>query len=219
MQIIEYKKSETILDLIALMKNRTGMYIGEYKISAMRSFIDGYHFFASTHDIAIKEVFPQFWYFHEWAMHKYDWGESTAGWKNIILSENGNDEAKALDVFFEMIDEFKTLKPIKLQKMRIGAENLAYHLSSDYVARDGEGNPIYDDLDEVLLVEFSHDFGHSYFMLKDNKIMGSSWTTRYKKDASAKKSLAAYFGESSKWETLSGDLLDILNKLVVNSTF
>lgn len=88
-----------IYDLIDLMKERSGMFIGENKISAMSSFLDGYQFCARTHNIKQEKVFPPFWYFHEWAIETYKWYESTAGWKTIILQENDNDEAKALTVF------------------------------------------------------------------------------------------------------------------------
>ena len=163
--MITETKINNIYDLITLTKRRPGMYIGEAKISTMHSFLDGYTFCSFIHNIRQEDVFPQFWYFHEWAMHKYGWGESTAGWKRVILTENNYDEEKALEVFFEMMDEFKTLHPISIKKLKLTQENLDYHKSEKCIHKNHEGSPVYEHIDEILLVNYSHTVGFSYFLM------------------------------------------------------
>jgi len=58
-------------------------------------------------DIDIEETEPKFEKFNDWVASYYGWNESTAGWKNIILSESNNDEEKALKEFFNIFDKFK----------------------------------------------------------------------------------------------------------------
>ena len=38
---------------------------------------------------------------------RFGWYESTAGWCHIIVQECGGDECKALDRFFELVEEYR----------------------------------------------------------------------------------------------------------------
>jgi hypothetical protein len=49
---------------------------------------------------------PDFHGLHDWVAKRFGWDESTTGWCNIILKESGADDAKALDMFFERVDEY-----------------------------------------------------------------------------------------------------------------
>lgn len=55
--MVEEVPLRNVYDLIDLMKRRPAMYIGENKISAMNSFLDGYYFCAATHNIQEEKVF------------------------------------------------------------------------------------------------------------------------------------------------------------------
>jgi hypothetical protein len=202
-------------DLIDLMKVRTGMYLGESKISNMSSFLDGYLFCSQIHNIKQEKVFPPFWYFHEWAKEKYNWYESTAGWKNIILQENNNDEEAVLNVFFDLMDDFKTLHPIKIEQLKLEKENLDFHHSEECKTKYMDGRPIYDTASAVLLVTYSHNFGSSYFVLNTDCDADFSWRDRFKNVKAAKESIKGLFGEPcSAWQTLSGDLGAILKEAI-----
>lgn len=78
---------------------------------------------------AVDIGLPRFYEFHEWIRHKYGYGESTAGWSNMILAQalnlppiissstlswegfNANvtpeQHERALKMFFELLDEYR----------------------------------------------------------------------------------------------------------------
>ncbi|TAE75357.1 MAG: hypothetical protein EAZ85_02655 [Bacteroidetes bacterium] len=87
-------------------RKRIPMYIGETKISNLESFIGGYYFAESVHKFELTALDLYFENFNDWIMKYYRWKESTAGWKNIILTEMENDETKALQTFLILYDEF-----------------------------------------------------------------------------------------------------------------
>jgi hypothetical protein len=100
---------KSIFDLIDLedFRTRTAMYIGDRKITALRSFFYGYFYAMSTNGIVVDDQLS-FDDFHDWVAAQFKWKESTAGWSNIILHECNGDEKLALDKFFELYDQFKT---------------------------------------------------------------------------------------------------------------
>lgn len=185
------------------------MYLGDKKISTLRTFLDGYNFATQIHHVDCSNEYPPFWYFHEWAMDQYGWYESTAGWKNIILKENDNDEEKSLQVFFQLIDEFKKLHPISIESAYINDENLAFHHSDNCIIKYGNGKPIYENASEVMMVRFSHDFGLSLFVVQNGKSVGTEWTTRYDTSSEAKHQVERLFG-NVEWREQKGDLTEIL---------
>ncbi|WP_196887291.1 hypothetical protein [Aureivirga sp. CE67] len=214
------KEIENIYDLINLVERRPELYIGDARISSLRIFLDGYQFSATVHNIEKEQVFPPFWYFHEWAMHKYGWGESTAGWKNIILEENQNDEELALKKCFELLKEFRTLKPISIKRSKLNQTNIKFHHSEnckikrciDPVRQLTE--PLYENADEIFIVQFSHDFGFSIFVKLNDESIGFNWRERFKTNKEAVTKSETLFGESLKWEYLTGDLLSWGNLII-----
>ncbi len=201
-------------DLIDMMRLRTGMYLGEYKISLMSAFLYGYDMAIRLNNVAQTPEYPPFWYFHEWAKEKYKWGESTAGWKNIILQENGGDEEKALNVFFEMMTDFQTLMPLRIEKTSLSAENMHFHHSEKCISRYADGRPVHEKASEIFLVKFSHNFGFAYFVIHENKVQDFEWRTRFKTKKAAKEHIAGMFGEVETWTVLKGDLKSVLIEML-----
>lgn len=104
-----FKYTESIFDLIneENFRKRTAMYIGEKKISILKGFIDGYFYGLDVKEIHLRESEPKFVNFSDWVANHFNWAESTAGWKNIILKECDGDEKLSVDKFFELYDKFK----------------------------------------------------------------------------------------------------------------
>ncbi len=94
-----------VYELIALIRPRPAMYIGDHSLACLRSFLDGCFFLAEEYGIEISEH-PSFGGFCDWVAEHFGWYESTAGWCNIIVEECGADQSKALDRFFEVIEEY-----------------------------------------------------------------------------------------------------------------
>ena len=104
-----FKYTESIFDLMneENFRKRTAMYIGEKKINILKGFIDGYFYGLDVKEIHLRESEPKFEKFSDWVANHFNWYESTAGWKNIILKECDGDEKLSVDKFFELYDKFK----------------------------------------------------------------------------------------------------------------
>lgn len=86
-------------------RNRIGMYLGEKNIHILNGFLHGFQYAEDLYGISKDQVhFLEG--FHDYVAKYYDWYESTAGWKNIILKESDNDPARAVDEFFKLYDCF-----------------------------------------------------------------------------------------------------------------
>jgi len=95
-----------IYDTLALIRPRPANYIGACSLFRLYMFLQGCFHVADPHGIEDCGR-PDFGGFSDWVAKRFHWKESTAGWYNIILKECGGDEGKALDRFFELIDEYR----------------------------------------------------------------------------------------------------------------
>jgi hypothetical protein len=98
-------KAESLYALIKQIKDRPGFYFDAENITALNHFVNGYLQALAAKNIDEAET-PPFRDFHDFVRCRTQFSESTSGWRNMLLSCNGNDEAKALDMFFILFDEF-----------------------------------------------------------------------------------------------------------------
>jgi hypothetical protein len=98
---------ENLYELIAQIKARPGLFFDDQSISALYYFINGYGQACAINGIEENET-PPFSEFHEFVRRKTKFSESTSGWKNMILSFNDQDEAKAFAMFFILFEEFSS---------------------------------------------------------------------------------------------------------------
>ncbi|WP_448271779.1 hypothetical protein [Nostoc sp. DSM 114160] len=99
--------------------------------------------------------------YHDWVARYYKWNESTAGWKNIILQEVG-DEAKACDVFFELFELFKQRFPVPKYRVFLNQNHKYTGAIYRRICIDG----IEKDLDppkEIRIVQYTTDAGFYRF--------------------------------------------------------
>ena len=95
-----------VYETIALIRPRPAMYIGSNSLVRLRAFLDGCFYMADEFGIECCER-PDFGGLHDWVARRFGWYESTAGWCNIIVQECSGDEGKALDRFFELVEEYR----------------------------------------------------------------------------------------------------------------
>ena len=90
--------------LLNVVKQRPAMYLGQKHISKLPNFILGYQF-----SDMISRQNPDFYFgekgFLDWYVDKYC-PPPTSFWQDYFLSQTGNDESKALDLFFERLAEY-----------------------------------------------------------------------------------------------------------------
>lgn len=114
-----------IYGIIDQVRRRPGMYINPISTAAMHTFLIGY-------SLAMDELgktdgsTPHFREFHDWVSQKFGYGESTAGWSNMILAQTlglstdcawdellersitPQQHACALQSFFCLLDEYRS---------------------------------------------------------------------------------------------------------------
>jgi len=91
---------------LAQFREKTPMYIGDWTITSLKAFIDGYQYASWLKKMEDQDI-AEFGKFHNWVANYFGWPESTAGWKNIILKECEGNEEQALKKFFELYDLFR----------------------------------------------------------------------------------------------------------------
>jgi hypothetical protein len=95
-----------VYETIALIRPRPAMYIGEHSLPCLCSFLYGCLYLAYQQAIETNEH-PEFQGFHDWIAARFGWSESTSGWCNIIIQECGGDQRKAMDRFFDLVEEYQ----------------------------------------------------------------------------------------------------------------
>lgn len=195
-----------IYDIIELICPRPAMYIGENRISSLRTFLDGYSLALSTHEINKennKKVIP-FWFFHTWVAKYYNWYESTAGWNNIILKENSGNEERALETFFILFEKFKNIQIVSEQQIEISDKNKEFHFSDECKIKQivdsdlSKEEPLYKNASKVSLLELSDNAGFVYFVVDNNN---KKWEHQlFNNEVSAKKQVELLFGHFLKWQ-------------------
>ena len=150
---------------IETLRCRPGMHIGKISITVLRDYLVGFQAaLVATGCHAAENLLPlPFWFFHVYVANHYEWYESTAGWKNIILEEVGQDEEKGFWTFFELFDEFKKLLIQRCWVSTLSEENIRYHhtdsrawlLSPDFEKKE----PLYVDPVEVFIIELTGNAG------------------------------------------------------------
>jgi len=100
-----------VLELFEQIRRKPGIYLdGDKSLKRLRSFLVGYECGAATTARELTDHL-HFHEFHDWIAKRLGYTSSSSGWCNMILEKSGSDE-KAYEMFFELLDEFKTLKTI-----------------------------------------------------------------------------------------------------------
>ncbi len=90
--------------LIEKIKKAPSMYLGRHSIICLQAFLSGYS--VAKHELGGQPTKQEsdFREFPEWIRKKFN-VQTSQSWANIILFYC-EDESKALDKFFELLDEF-----------------------------------------------------------------------------------------------------------------
>lgn len=118
-----------IYEDLDMIRKRPGMYLGALSVSKMRTFLDGYRFAIRDETEWINEI-PgnplHFKLFNAFVARKYQ-VSGCIGWCGIILEQVGGDEEKGLQLFWELLDEFREIKVEKCFRTELSKENISYH--------------------------------------------------------------------------------------------
>lgn len=98
-----------LYDLLEKIKQKPGLYIGRANISDLFMFLVGYKCAIREMKIDLSDQEKDFFEFQPWVQKKYQIS-TEASWAKIILLFAG-DEERAFEVFFQLLEEFKSRHP------------------------------------------------------------------------------------------------------------
>ncbi len=95
---------DNLYKLLETIKKAPSMYLGRHSIICLQAFLSGYN--VAKHLLKKEDTLQdrEFQKFPEWIRKKFKI-ETSQSWANIIMFYS-EDESKALDLFFELFDEF-----------------------------------------------------------------------------------------------------------------
>lgn len=105
----DYKDIRDIYDVLDSLRKRPGLYLGHSTGSS--SFSNLITFVNALTFSSFEEGSPSFWGFSRWITRKVDGMSKTTPW-SWMESKWGND--KAFEMFFELLDEYRTCTHVYL---------------------------------------------------------------------------------------------------------
>lgn len=207
-------------NVINTIRKRPGMFLGNNSITALWHFLDGYR--AAEMDLGVcwkGELFPlRFKYMSEFTNIRLDC-HNNLGWCNHILSFCNGDEKRALDMFFDLYDEYKQIGMRRYWKAVLSEKNIQWSNSMDYSVsmRNNKKEPMFADPVAVYVIELTIS---AYILAVEtlNHIqLGSQF---YQSLESAKSgtipfSAQTYFGKIDSWEEAEGSNIEFDKNIII----
>ena len=149
---------------IEKIRKRPGIFLGQKSITAFSHFIGGYSMALSDLQVPVAaKLLPlPFEMFHYYTANYYGVGKTPKGWSTLILAACDNDEAGALDTFWNIYDAFREIEIKEGQRCTFDKENIEYHYNNPVVYRSvgGDRQPVfYSDPLEAYIFELSAPAG------------------------------------------------------------
>ena len=102
------KASPNIYELLDAIRARPGMYLSEASLTLVWVLLMGYQFALQDHEIPFQEIGPWSFGFHHYVGRRLDQLPLNGkGYHLLILQHVGGDEAKALELFWRLLDDFR----------------------------------------------------------------------------------------------------------------
>ena len=152
----------SVIEFAQQIRTHSSMYFGkDIKLSLLESMLWGFNLNSQ------KESVIPFQYFNYWTKNKLNKFGSKYNWTVAIIESCENDEEKAFWKFYELLDEFISLKPKNLFIAELTSDSFAFYYSKDNKNKQhriiGEDNRFILDPAPYLVKLFEFDYCvHSY---------------------------------------------------------
>jgi hypothetical protein len=215
---IKFDKFSTV-EFAKYIGQRPEMFFGnQITITALEFSLLGFDLNSTVQSL------PPFFYFNYWIKQKLNKLGATYNWKVAILETCNNDEKLAFAKFFELLDEFLSLKPKSITTTFISEDNFSFYYNKDnshknrrIIAVDNkyilEPAPY-----EIKLVEF--DYGTHSYHYDYNYMVGESNKVKYYQQfdslIDSKNIYNEMFGKL-EWQYDSSSNIDIEFRLIIDN--
>ena len=95
---------DNLYDLLQLIREKPGMYLGRPSIEALYMFLTGYNFARRQLNVPLSEQEIAFQHFQPW-LQRYYAIKTSQSWSGIIQAQTAN-EVEAFKRFFELLTLF-----------------------------------------------------------------------------------------------------------------
>jgi len=204
MNLESIKKPYNLYSFLEIIRHRPGMYIGNCTLSTLEIYINGYTTSLHNNQISEKHEFLPFSYFRMFLDWKYNQSFIFSLSRIIHLKNDVNDK-EALLVFFELLDEFKQIRPLWAKKAVLTEMNINTYLAG--LKEESRATIVVPDT--IYIVEFSHSFGYSDYWVKDDKALNLALNYTYeisKTESKMLNKLESKFGMIDNWTKIDGNI-------------
>lgn len=195
-----------IYDIMDVLRERFALYMGSKSITLLRSFLDGAVY--ASHILGIDDGYNDFSpiplrFFNDYVAQFYNYFESTAGWMNMILNKNNGEEETSFDMFYTLLDNFRSINISKIQKCVLTQEQKNFHIVNEYAPKRVSHNdcnriePLFIDPKAIYLIELSNSLGYLCMVEANKTIFLHSCLLRSRQ--SAIKYFKSHFSGSYNW--------------------
>lgn len=190
---------QNVYELLAQMKERPAMWLGTADISLLEAFLNGFGY-AQPSSLARPDAWPPLWLLHDWTAHKFHQSSSVMGWRRILTQHCQGDEQAALRLFFDVLEEFKAVRVMRVLEIQLSPAAHAFY-SSDacqiqrYAGTDPARLPAPDG---VYVVQFSGGLGHYVFHHRQGQELSRDGS--YPSLRACLKRVRQEFGDTSTWQ-------------------
>jgi hypothetical protein len=95
-----------VYDLLDLVRERPGMWIGECTLPVLRAYLEGFSLALYCAGIAFKSE-PDFDLFQEWVTKRLGLERGEEGWPQLLLDSVNGNESLAFQRFWEEVDLYR----------------------------------------------------------------------------------------------------------------
>ena len=176
-----------IYDIMDGVRERPALFMGSKSITVLKSFLDGavYASYLLGIDVSYNDFSPiPFRFFNDYVAQFYNYFESTSGWMHMILDKNNGEEKASFDIFYTLLDNFRSITISKIQKCVLTQEQINYHIENEYAPKRVLHNdcnriePLFIDPKAIYLIELSNNSGYLCMVEGCNTIFLHSFLLR-----------------------------------------
>lgn len=203
-----------LYQMIQRIQKYPGMYLGSKTLTPLSHFIDGYR--AAERDLGVNwhgSLFPlDFYFMHYFAAFQLKTDCSSAGWCYNVLMFCHGDEEKALNLFFDLYQEFMNLRMKRYWKAILTKENIAWNDEMKRCRTETKQGPepIYKNPIAVYVLELTIP---AYMLIVEtiNDVRFEPWLCSSIKEAKGNGCIPCgaetYFGKIDTWEEYEAENL------------
>ena len=203
---------QDLYEVLAQIKQRPAMWLRSPTVYSLEAFLTGF----ACAQVPGSSAWPPLWLLHDWTAQKFHQSGS-AGWAYILTQHCQGDEKAALTLFFEVLEEFKELRIVRLLEIQLDPAAYTFYWSDECRVRRHTGSDPtrLPPPASICVMELSGGLG--YYVLhyeQGQRLMKDAWYASFR---ACLKGLRAEFGPTIGWQQAGRLATAAINTLLLES--